>query len=635
MPIRLLPEDVASRIAAGEVVERPASVVKELVENSLDAGATRVEIETRDGGAKLIRIRDNGTGIAADEVTLAFRRHATSKLETSADLEHIGTLGFRGEALSSIAAVSRLTCITRHREEPLGTQIRLEGGEVVTQRSTGRPPGTEIVVEDLFYNVPARRKFLRTERTERRHIDSFATRYAIAYPDAAFSLVHDGRETLVTPGTGNAQEVLINVYGLDLGSSLIEIPPELTEGQPIRVRGFVGPTTVHRANRGYLTLFVNGRWIEDIRLSYAIIQAYHTLLPVKRYPVAFVMVEMPAEDVDVNVHPTKAEVRFRDGDAAFRAVQRAVRATVINEAPATAAWSSGGTSSAPLAGGGSADRQIAARLSQRQRLNQLTPAQQERIDFGALRPAGSERPEVPGGTGSSMAAGPGSRASATPSRGDRDTTGLPPLRIVGQLATMFVITEGPDGLYLVDQHAAHERVLYERLVADKIRGEIPRQPLLEPVPVSLPLDEADSLEEALPTLQNLGVEVEPFGPGTFLVRAVPAPLQVQSPEDLVADIAASAGASAGADTPASHGSGGGTSEAGAPILAELEEMVIRHICKRAAVKAGQVLSREEMEQLIRDLEQTKNPRTCPHGRPTVVKISTEELARHFGRGGMP
>ncbi|MGC9346960.1 MAG: DNA mismatch repair endonuclease MutL [Anaerolineae bacterium] len=622
MPIRLLPEDVASRIAAGEVVERPASVVKELLENSLDAGATRVEIETRDGGAKLVRVRDNGTGIASDDVALAFRRHATSKLETSADLEHIGTLGFRGEALSSIAAVSRLTCITRQRDEPIGTQIRLEGGEIVAERPTGRPPGTEIVVEDLFYNVPARRKFLRTERTERRHIDSFATRYAIAYPNTAFSLVHDGREALTTPGTGDAKEVLISVYGLDLGSSLLEIPPSLTEGHTIRVSGFVGPTTVHRANRGYITLFVNGRWIEDIRLSYAIIQAYHTLLPVKRYPVAFVMVEMPPEDVDVNVHPTKAEVRFRDGDAAFRAVQRAVRATVISKAPASAEWSSDARA---------ADQLTDAQLDQRRRLAQLTPAQQQRINLSALTPARSDTSPTRIGTDSeTISNGPASQGPAGPTRGGDDATGLPPLRIVGQLATMFIITEGPDGLYLVDQHAAHERVLYEELVADKVQGQIPRQPLLEPVSVSLPLDEADSLEEVLPTLQALGLEVDPFGPGTFLVRAVPAPLQTQSPEDLLADIAsAAAGVGASSEQPFDVE----TSGASSPILAELEEMVIRHICKRAAVKAGQVLSHEEMARLVKDLEQTRNPRTCPHGRPTVVKISTEELARHFGRGG--
>jgi len=291
MPIHLLSEDVAARIAAGEVVERPASVVKELVENSLDAGATRVEVETRGGGRTLIRVRDNGAGIPAVEVELAFRRHATSKLESATDLEIIATLGFRGEALASIASVSRVTCLTRHTAEEAGTRLRIEGGEIAARATVGRPYGTELLIEDLFYNVPARRKFLQSERTERNHIDAFLTRYAIAYPHVAFTLVHDGREILATSGNGSAQEALLNVYGMDLGTSLLEIPCEDSAHattDDIQVCGFVGPTNVHRANRGYITLFVNGRWIQDLRLTYAIIQAYHTLLPVKRYPVALV-----------------------------------------------------------------------------------------------------------------------------------------------------------------------------------------------------------------------------------------------------------------------------------------------------------------------------------------------------------
>jgi DNA mismatch repair protein MutL len=605
MPIRLLPETVASRIAAGEVVERPASVVKELVENSLDAESTRVEVETRDGGSRLIRIRDNGLGIPRDEVALAFRRHATSKLEIADDLERIATLGFRGEALSSIAAVSRTTCITRHTSEAVGTRLRLEGGEIVSQSAVGRPPGTELIIEDLFYNVPARRKFLRTERTERRHIDSFITRYAVAYPETAFTVVHDDREILATPGNGDAREALLNVYGADLGASLIEIPPSITEGQLIRVLGFVGPTTVHRANRGYITLFINGRWVEDLRLTYAIIQAYHTLLPKDRYPVAFVMVEVQPDEVDVNVHPAKSEVRFRDADAVFRAVQRAVRATVIAEAPAASTWSPGSAQSGEID-------------ATRARLAALQPSQGH-ISFGDAQPAGSELHfQAPVGSHASARAEPGSapgtpefaRGPIPPSSG---AATLPPLRIVGQLAAMVIVAEGPDGLYLIDQHAAHERVLYERLLAQATQGEVPRQPLLEPAVVSLPADEASRLEELLPTLSELGIDVEAFGPNTFLVRALPVPLQRVAPADLLADIAAAD------DEPS-------------PVRRELEARVVRHICKRAAIKAGQILSPEEMDRLVKDLERTQNPRTCPHGRPTIVQISTEALVRQFGRG---
>jgi DNA mismatch repair protein MutL len=602
MAIRLLSEDVAARIAAGEVVERPASVVKELVENSLDADASRVEVETRGGGRDVIRVHDNGTGIPAMEVELAFRRHATSKLETADDLEHIATLGFRGEALASIASVSRVTCITRHTDEEVGARVRIEGGSIVARAAVGRPRGTELLIEDLFYNVPARRKFLQSERTERNHIDAFLTRYAIAYPRIAFSLIHDGREILSTSGNGNAQEALLSVYGMDLGVSLLPIQGTLMDDQAVQVGGFVGPTSVHRANRGYITLFVNGRWVQDLRLTYAIIQAYHTLLPVKRFPVAFVCVTMPAEDVDVNVHPAKTEVRFRDGDAVFRAVQRAVRATVIDEAPAATAWQA--PSPEPVEDTEPSD------TTTRTRLAALTPAARQ-IALPQTEPRSETMLPAPTFISGAPLTSP-DNTSGAPHSATSPT--LPPLRVIGQASTMVIITEGPDGIYLIDQHAAHERILYERMLSEWMQGKITSQPLLEPETVSLPVAEAAYLEELLPALHALGLAVEPFGPGTFLVRALPTLLTNLAPGDLLTDIAAN-------------------TDERSPIHTKLEEMLIRRICKRAAVKAGQVLSREEMERLVRDLEQTANPRTCPHGRPTIVQISVEQLVRQFGRSG--
>ncbi len=608
MAIRLLSEDVAARIAAGEVVERPASVVKELVENSLDAGAARVEVETRGGGRDAIRVHDDGTGIPAAEIELAFRRHATSKLETADDLEHIATLGFRGEALASIASVSRVTCITRHTGEAVGARVRIEGGNIVSRAAVGRPHGTDLLIEDLFYNVPARRKFLQSERTERSHIDAFLMRYAIAYPHIAFSLLHDGREILSTSGNGNAPEALLSVYGMDLGTSLLAIPETLTDAQTVRVSGFVGPTSVHRANRGYITLFVNGRWVQDLRLTYAIIQAYHTLLPVKRFPVAFVSVTLPAEDVDVNVHPAKTEVRFRDGDAVFRAVQRAVRATVMDEAPAATAWQA--PPSAPVEEDASAPSETTTRA----RLAALSPAaRQIALPQSDARRATSPTLPTVISSPTFIPGAPLSLPDAAPRPAGTAST-LPPLRVIGQASTMFIITEGPDGIYLIDQHAAHERILYERMVAEWMQGKIASQPLLEPETVALPVAEAAYLEELLPAMHALGLAVESFGPGTFLVRALPTWLVNLAPGDLLSDIAASA-------------------DERSPIHTELEEMLIRRICKRAAVKAGQVLSREEMERLVRDLEQTANPRTCPHGRPTMVQISAEQLIRQFGRSG--
>jgi len=615
MPIHLLSEEVAARIAAGEVVERPASVVKELVENSLDAGATRVQVETRGGGRDLIRVRDNGAGIPAAEVELAFRRHATSKLESATDLETIATLGFRGEALASIASVSRVTCLTRHAAEDTGTRLRIEGGEVAARTPVGRPHGTELLIEDLFYNVPARRKFLQSERTERNHIDAFLTRYAIAYPHIAFSLAHDGREILVTSGNGNAAEALINVYGMDLGASMLEIPEVITAQEAIRVSGFAGPTSVHRANRGYITLFINGRWVQDLRLTYAIIQAYHTLLPVKRFPVAFVNVTLPAEDVDVNVHPAKTEVRFRDGDAVFRAVQRAVRATVIDAAPVATAWEAPPVE--PAGDGAPAD------LSTRARLAALTPAgRQIALPETAMRaePAPSLPPFITGAPPTSPDERPQTvqPGSPLPPRATSNAAPtLPPLRVIGQAATMFIITEGPDGIYMIDQHAAHERVLYESMITAWMQGQVAIQPLLEPEPVTLPIAEAAYLKSLVPALLALGMEVEPFGPGTFLVRSLPALLANVHPGDLLADIVA-------ADS--------GEANEPSPIQTALEEMIVRRICKRAAIKAGQVLSREEMERLVHNLERCANPRTCPHGRPTLVQIGVEQLIRQFGRG---
>lgn len=609
MPIHLLTETVAARIAAGEVVERPASVIKELVENSLDAGSTRIEVETRDGGKELIRIRDNGTGIPAGEAALAFRRHSTSKLVTEEDLEHIATLGFRGEALASIASVSRVTCTTRHENEETGTKLRIEGGKIASQTPVGRPQGTEMLIEDLFYNVPARRKFLRGERTERRHIDAFLTRYAIAYPETAFYVVHNGKQVIETVGNGVAREVLLEVYGLDLGESLLEIPEELTADKPIKVRGFAGPTTAHRSDRGYITLIINGRWIQDLPLTYAIIQAYHTLLPVKRYPIAFVMVDMPAEDIDVNVHPAKTEVRFRNADQAFRAIQRAVRATVMEEAPAAASWQLPGQMD------NNDTAQTTPAESTRARLAALQPAKQ--ISFPQPPAPDTDLPAVT----ATMNAQPqpatlASQAApqmATATTAIQRPPQLPPLRIIGQASTMFIIAEGPDSLYLIDQHAAHERVLYEKMITAWSTGDVPAQPLLEPETITLPPDQAGALEALLPNLPALGLQIEEFGPGTFLVRAIPAPLKNPNIQELLADVA----------------SGG---EQNSPIREELEEMIIRRICKRAAVKAGQILSREEMEKLVKDLEKTANPRTCPHGRPTIIQLSVEQLARQFGRG---
>ena len=358
MPIRILATEVANQIAAGEVVERPASVVKELVENSLDAGATDIRVEVREGGRRLVRVQDDGCGIPAAEVELAFARHATSKIASADDLSHLTTLGFRGEALASIASVAQVTLLTRARDEEIGSLLRLAEGREISREPHGAPAGTVITVEHVFANVPARLKFLKQAATEAGHIQQIVTRFALAYPERRFNLVSDGKLLFQSTGSGKLVDVLVKVYGLEMARGMIEIGerergregedggenhldetlthspiPPLTRSPALVVSGYIGAPAMHRSHRGYITLFVNRRWFQDTSIAYAVIQAYHTLLPTGRYPVAVIFVEIDPAEVDVNVHPTKAEVRFRESSAVFGAVQRAVRRALVDQAP--------------------------------------------------------------------------------------------------------------------------------------------------------------------------------------------------------------------------------------------------------------------------------------------------------------
>ena len=344
MPIRILAPQVANQIAAGEVVERPASVIKELIENSLDAGATDIRVEVREGGRRLMRVQDDGCGIPAAETELAFQRHATSKIVSADDLTRLTTLGFRGEALASIASVAQVTLLTRARDEEIGTLLRMAEGREVAREPKGSPPGTIVSVEHLFANVPARLKFLKRAATEAGHIQQIVTRYALAYPERRFSLVSDGKLNFQSTGSGKLYDVMVKVYGLEIARQMIPLAdgrsqiadgndkPSAISHQPsaIAVTGYTSAPALHRSNRGYISLFINRRWFQDASVAYAVIQAYHTLLPAGRSPVSLIFIEMPPEDVDVNVHPTKAEVRFRDNPAIFSAVQRAVRAALLS-----------------------------------------------------------------------------------------------------------------------------------------------------------------------------------------------------------------------------------------------------------------------------------------------------------------
>ncbi len=574
MPIRLLSTEVASQIAAGEVVERPASVVKELVENALDAGAHSISVTVAEAGRSLIEVADDGCGIPSKELPLAVSRHATSKLASADDLFSITTLGFRGEALASIGSVSRLTLTSRIAGESSGTRILVEGGQNGKVTPAGASPGTVVRVEDLFYNVPARKKFLKSDLTERRVIDTFLSRYALAYPGVRFKLTEDGKQRLGTAGDDDRRAVFASLYGVEVAKAMLEV---LAEDDGLKLSGFISPTSLTRSNRREMTFFINGRWIQDIPLNAALTQAYRTLLMVGRYPLTAIFLEVEPAAVDVNVHPAKAEVRFREQDRVFGFVQRAVRRALLAYAPVHSLPSRGlwghspdGSQSASL------DWSMAADLD--------------------------NRPVV----------SPDGPQASTPAP---RLTNVPLLRLIGQVGTTYLVAEGPDGLYLIDQHAAHERVLFEKLMQQYERRNIPAQTLLEPASLTLSPAQAALLDGQLEWLHSFGFQVEPFGPNTYQVRAMPT---LFTGSDAAAALRALVEDFEEDET---------------PLQEELQARIAARVCKRLAVKAGQPLSMEEQRTLLTDLENCDSPRTCPHGRPTMVHLSVDMLERQFGRKG--
>jgi DNA mismatch repair protein MutL len=593
MPIRLLASEVASQIAAGEVVERPASVVKELLENSLDANARAVTIMIEEAGKKLIEVADDGSGIPSDELELAVSRHATSKLVRSEDLFSISTLGFRGEALASIGSVSHMTVTSRVGDEQEGARLKVEGGVLGKLTKVGTTIGTTVRVEDLFYNVPARLKFLKSDVTERRAIDLLATRYALAYANRRFKLSEGKNITLQTPGDGDRRAILAALYGVDVAKQMLEV---MAEEEGYQLTGFVSPISLTRSNRKEITFFLNGRWVHDVALNTALLQAYHTMLMVGRYPLTALFIEMNPEEVDVNVHPAKAEVRFREQEKIFSFVQRSVRKALLAYSPvpniAPSLWGVTRTASAPAESRTSVGLEWAVAhdepVSNVQRIEKSAPSsvienetQAENVSAGVINR-------------------------------------IPLLRLIGQIGGTYLVAEGPDGLYLIDQHAAHERVLFEKLIAQRETNKIASQSLLTPAIVTIPPQAAQLLITQLPALQNFGFDVEEFGPNTFQVRAIPVLF---------------AGAAGGDPSAALRALVEDFEEDEAPLQNEIEKKLAARVCKRMAVKAGQALSNEEQRALLADLEACDSPRTCPHGRPTMIHLSVDMLERQFGRRG--
>ena len=570
MPIRILPPDLATRIAAGEVIERPVSVVKELVENSIDSGASQITVEIRAGGVQLIRVIDNGAGIPSEEVPLAFRRHATSKLDSAEQLESVATMGFRGEALPSIASVSCVAIQTRPHSDTAGYRMALQWGNAEDSGIEGCAPGTAIEVSQLFGNQPARRKFLRSPQAETAQVQELVSRYALAFPEIQFRLVNDGKASLTTPGNGHPREALLAVYGSRVAGSMLEVLAEDAE-TGYAVEGYAGAPSVSRANRTYMTFFVNRRLIQSRMLSFAVEQAYAGLLQTKRYPVAAINVVMPYGEVDVNSHPAKREVRFHDDSRVFSLVQRAVRAALVAESPVpVASPASGGASSFAL--GRSGFRGIGGGEERRE------PEPAGVVGAEALALLG--RPEVP-------------------------------LLVVGQLKLTYIVAEGPEGMFLVDQHAAHERVLFDRIIGRRDGQGVVSQPLLSAVSVELTPTHATTLQDNLDAITAYGFEVEPFGERTYLLRAMPAILTADEPGKALVDIL---------DMATLEG-----------LTRQKEDVIAASVACHAAIRAGQPLSEVEMTSLLEQLEGTPNPHTCPHGRPTMIHFTSYQVEREFGR----
>jgi DNA mismatch repair protein MutL len=682
-PIRTLDEQLVNRIAAGEVVERPAAALKELIENALDAGAARIEVEVAMGGRSLIRVRDDGIGMTREDALNALQRHATSKIASDADLNRISTLGFRGEALPSIASVSRMEILTRAFEQDTGTQIVIEGGEIKSVEEVGAPIGTTVTVRDLFYNVPARLKFLKTVPTELGHIIETVTRYAFAYPDVSFRLVHERQELIFTPGNGDLLTAVAAIWGREMVQGMVEVD---YERDGVRVWGLIAPPHQTRPTRQHQYFFVNLRPVRNKTLTAALDEAYKSLTPEKRYPACVLLVGLDPRVVDVNVHPAKIEVRFQREQTVFEAVVNAIRAALLQHGMIPSALPQGAPRRTVISPSPMPDTEtIHQILMQRAGLSSTDiPVRAEENELGeataplphtigvppTAEPAGTTASPSSAGQGTfppSEASGaataplphpvgvppmtePAGTTASPPSAGQGTfppseasgaataplphtigvlptplftepltTTHLPfahlleELQILGQVQNTYIVASTRQGLVLIDQHVAHERVLYEQLCRERGALPIPKQHLLTPETLQLSRRDALLLQEKLPELQTIGFELEPFGQDAFLIRAVPAALKgdpVQTLRDIIDEL---------------------VELSVSKRLPIAREQVWTTTACKMAVKAGDPLSMPEMQKLIEDLARTENPYLCPHGRPITITLSWSDIEKRFKR----
>jgi len=588
MPIHILDEALANKIAAGEVIERPSSVVKELVENAIDAGATEIEVVIEEAGRKLIQVTDNGCGMTREDAVLSLQRHATSKITTTADLFAIRTLGFRGEALPSIAAVSHLRLVTRPHDAPEGTELLVRGGVITDLREIGCPPGTHLEVRQLFFNTPARLKFLKSDQTESGHVADLLNAISLCHHGVHLRLMQNGRETLARPSSTRMLPAIMGWLGRQTAEAMA--PVEL-ETPGIRVDGYVGKPEAARGNRGGQLFFINGRRINNRALTHALEFAYQGLLTPGRYPVAVLRIAMDPEQVDVNVHPAKAEVRFHREGEMHAVVVRAVKTalTGVNMVQNLAMWQPGAHAvhapAAPL----------------------LTP------------PAGDPAllPEFPLSLSATAATSPftvpPTAGASVPHAG---------LRAIGQFHGIYLVAEGRDALLMINQHRAHERVIFEQLLHNVT--QVAAQRLVLPSTVHLGHREAELLDTHLDNLAGFGFDIAPLSGQSYLVRAVPGVLATQNPETVLLEILADmeAGISIAHFT---------CDDPGKRALEEGRRRLLAALACKAAIKAGKLLVPEEQRELLDRLQQTTQPTTCPHGAPIMMTITQYELDRKFIR----
>jgi len=590
--IRLLPETVASQVAAGEVIERPASVIKELIENSIDAGARKIDIFIRRGGISLMRVIDDGCGMDRDDTLLSLERHATSKIRSVSDLEAIATLGFRGEALPSIASVSRFRLTTREPNAVVGTEIVVNGGKIDIVRDGGEAPGTQVEVRSLFYNVPARRKFLRAENTEGRNVEHQLHLQAIGHAGVGFTFARDDRVVFQLPGTATLSDRIRDLYGNELLAQLLSLNG--ASSSQIKISGLIGQPGLSRQTRSQQLVFVNGRPIESPLITTAIREGYHTALMKGQYAVTFLFLELDPGAVDVNVHPAKREVRFRDPNSVREAIVRAIQERLARgradwqekfRAPTATA-----TPTQPVVNLTLRPQAVAPEESDRE-LPQFAPTRSARREQVFGKPVDVE-PDA-----------------ATKREGRQQQ-----FQIIGVLNKLYVLMENADGLVLVDQHAAHERILFEELRRRMEDQGVPSQKLLISQTFELPPRDADWIEQNMSIFQKMGIGIESFGPNTFKIDSLPGFLNLTDSAQFMRKVIDNLKSASDRSSPLRLG----------------EEMIAKTVC-RHAVKANDPLRYLEVEKLIQDLLDCDLPYCCPHGRPTMIQISHAELEKKFGR----